>query len=154
MLSGLAINIAQTMGLHRDGTYFCLSAIETEVRRRLWWTLCQLDNRISEDCDLEPYVPLTGDTKLPLHINDSDLDTGNEENKSLRFDFCDMTASLIKIEMANTSLKIKRAYCKTPPLSKGAVAALMREQIRRYEDTYLPILNYSSHLHRFCYLGT
>ena len=154
MLSGTAMNVAQAMGLHRDGTYFSLSAIETEVRRRLWWSLCQLDNRISEDCGLEPHVPLTMDTNLPLHINDSDLDTYDEENIVLRTEFTEMTVSLIKIEMAKTSLKVKRPQCETPPLSKEGVATLVREQIRRYEDTYLRCLNDTSQLHRLCYLGT
>ena len=154
MLSGMAMNIAQAMGLHRDGTCFSLSAIETEVRRRVWWSLCQLDNRISGDCGLEPHVPVNMDTKLPLHINDSDLDTGCEEHRAFRTEFTEMTVSLIKIEMANTSLKVKRPQCETPPLSKEGIATLLREQIRRYEDSYLRCLNECSQLHRLYHLGT
>ena len=148
------MNVAQAMGLYRDGTYFSLSAIETEVRRRLWWSLCPLDNRISGDCGLEPHVPLTMDTNLPLHINDSDLDTYDEENIVFRTEFTEMTVSLLKIEMAKTSLKVKRPQCETPPLSKEGVATLVREQIHRYENIYLRYLNESSELHRLCYLGT
>lgn len=60
------------MGIHTDGAS-SLGAIETEVRRRVWWTLCLIDVRVSENCGLEPHVPLAADTRLPFHINDSDL---------------------------------------------------------------------------------
>ena len=33
----LMVNIAQSMGLHRDGEQFNLSPFETEMRRRVWW---------------------------------------------------------------------------------------------------------------------
>jgi hypothetical protein len=36
-LTGLALRIAQSLGLHRDGTKFGLSPFDTEMRRRLWW---------------------------------------------------------------------------------------------------------------------
>lgn len=74
MISGTSLSLAQAMGLHSDSASFCLGPIETEVRRRVWWSLCQLDNRISDDCGLEIHVPvLSMDTKLPLHVDDADL---------------------------------------------------------------------------------
>ena len=154
MLSGMAMNIAQAMGLHRDGTCFSLNSVETEERRRLWWSLCQLDSRVSVDCGLEPHIPLTMDTKLPLHINDSDLEAGVEQEITFRTEFTEMTVSLIKIELAKTTLKVKRPQCELPPLSKEGAATLLREQIGRYEDTYLQYLNERSQFNRFCYLGT
>lgn len=36
-LTGLALRISQSLGLHRDGTQFGLSPFDTEMRRRLWW---------------------------------------------------------------------------------------------------------------------
>src|SRR5271170_1556480 len=36
-LSGLAIHLAQALGIHRDGSNFGLDPFETEMRRRLWW---------------------------------------------------------------------------------------------------------------------
>jgi hypothetical protein len=40
---GLAIRIAEAMGLHRDGEIFPLPALETKLRRRLWWQIYMLD---------------------------------------------------------------------------------------------------------------
>ena len=35
-LGGLAIHLAQALGIHRDGTHFGLPPFDTEMRRRLW----------------------------------------------------------------------------------------------------------------------
>lgn len=40
---GLAMRVAQSMGLHRDGSLFGLSDVECEVRRRVWWHILYLD---------------------------------------------------------------------------------------------------------------
>lgn len=40
---GMAMRVAQSMGLHRDGSLFGLSEIECEVRRRVWWHIMYLD---------------------------------------------------------------------------------------------------------------
>ena len=94
MLSGTAIRIAQAMGMHKDSASFSMSEIDIEVRRRVWWTLCLLDNRISDDCGLETNVPITMDTKLPCHVNDSDIGTGDIEALVPRTEFTEMTVRL------------------------------------------------------------
>lgn len=47
-LTGLAVRIAQVIGVHRDGIYFGLVPFEVEMRRRLWWQVCLLDARASQ----------------------------------------------------------------------------------------------------------
>jgi len=47
-LSGIAIRIAQRVGLNTDGTTFGLLPFEVEMRRRLWWQLILIDHRVSE----------------------------------------------------------------------------------------------------------
>ncbi|KAF4632820.1 hypothetical protein G7Y89_g5305 [Cudoniella acicularis] len=154
MLSGTALRVAQAMGMHRDSAYFSLSTVDIEVRRRVWWTLCLIDNRISEDCGLESNVPMTMDTKLPLHINDSDIAAENIEALIPNTGFTEMTASLIKIEMAETVLKFKLSQYGKCPLSVEETETLIRELTGRYESTYLKCLDTSLHLHRLVYLGT
>jgi len=154
MLSGIALSVAQAMGMHRDGAFFSLTPVETEVRRRIWWSLCQLDNRISDDCGLEAHVPLAMDTRLPLHINDLDLGASSTESLVSRNEFTEMTVSLIKIEMTKTSFEIKRQQHERLALRSEQTESIAQQQIRRYEDTYLKYLSISSHLHRLCYLGT
>ncbi|OTB04124.1 hypothetical protein M426DRAFT_22994 [Hypoxylon sp. CI-4A] len=74
LLTSLAVRIARSMGLHRDGSLFNLPPFEIEMRRRLWWHLCLLDWRTAEDVGLEATtLPSTFDTMMPLNINDTDM---------------------------------------------------------------------------------
>ena len=75
-LTGLALRIAEGMGLHRDGSFLELPLFETEIRRRMWWQLKMLDSRSAElsgsdkfgTLDTDPRIP-----KLPANINDDEL---------------------------------------------------------------------------------
>lgn len=71
-LTGLVVRIAQTLGIHRDGSHFDLAPFEIEMRRRLWWQVCILDARSSEDHGCDPTIVETlFDTKMVciLHIS-------------------------------------------------------------------------------------
>lgn len=48
-MTGLAVRLAQSLGMHRDGSTFNLPPFEAEMRRRLWWNICILDTPASED---------------------------------------------------------------------------------------------------------
>lgn len=76
MMMGLLIRMAQYLGLQRDGTHFeNMTPFEIEKRRRVWWALCSLDIRASEDQGTDLTIKRgTFDTKMPLNINDADLD--------------------------------------------------------------------------------
>lgn len=97
-LTGLALSIARAMGLHRDGSHFSLSPFETEVRRRIWWQICMLDYRASEDhgCDAS-ILPVSFDTELPLNVNDADMHPDSTEI-SARAGCSEMTFALIRFE--------------------------------------------------------
>ncbi|RSH85372.1 hypothetical protein EHS25_004768 [Saitozyma podzolica] len=43
----VAVRVAQSMGLHRDGSNFDLDPISTEERRSVWWHLLHLDTMTS-----------------------------------------------------------------------------------------------------------
>lgn len=50
MMTGIVIRMAHYLGLQRDGTHFeHLSPFDIEVRRRVWWAVCNLDLRACED---------------------------------------------------------------------------------------------------------
>lgn len=74
ILHGVAVRIAQKMGLHRDGTSFGLSPFEIEMRRRLWWQIIALDARFAFMSGLgHALLPRVWDTKEPRNLNDADL---------------------------------------------------------------------------------
>lgn len=41
--TGLAVRLAQSLGMHRDGDALHPGPFDAEMRRRLWWGLCILD---------------------------------------------------------------------------------------------------------------
>lgn len=53
-MTGLAVRLAQSLGMHRDGSALNLSPFDAEMRRRLWWGICILDTPASEDHSCSP----------------------------------------------------------------------------------------------------
>lgn len=106
-LTGLVVRIAQTIGIHRDGSHFALSPFEVEMRRRLWWQVCLLDVRASEDHGCDPtIVEQSFDTQMPLNINDVDISPGMEDFPAETLGCTDMSFCLIRFEVANTFRRI------------------------------------------------
>ncbi|RMZ73014.1 C6 transcription factor [Pyrenophora seminiperda CCB06] len=106
-LTGLVVRIAQTLGMHRDGSHFGLPPFEIEMRRRLWWQVCILDARSSEDHGCDPtIVEAQFDTKMPLNVNDSDLHPDMTDFPQEREGFTDMTFCLLRFEITNIFRRI------------------------------------------------
>ena len=71
---GVAIRIAQRMGLHSESAYAKCSALEAEMRRRLWWSLVLFDARICEMVDYKiAMLTPVWDCRTPVSLNDFDL---------------------------------------------------------------------------------
>lgn len=127
-LTSLVVHIAKSMGLHRDGTAFGLRPFETELRRRLWYHICLLDIRSSEYHGYEPIVNgCAFDTKLPLHINDSDLTPEMESPPPEREDACEMTLCLVRSEYMRLAWKVNYAPSCSADHLGAANAGLGRE---------------------------
>ncbi|KAK3328135.1 fungal-specific transcription factor domain-containing protein [Cercophora scortea] len=101
MMTGLAIRMAQALGLHRDGAKLkYLTPYEIEIRRRVWWTLCVLDVRSSEDQGVDLTISHgMFDTNLPLNINDSDISPETEAQPTERSGETDMQLSLYTFQV-------------------------------------------------------
>lgn len=93
MMVGIAIRMAQSLGLHRDGSHFkSLTPYDVEIRRRVWWTICMLDVRASEDQGTEYTIPIDSfDTRIPLNIDDADIGPDTKETPLERQAMTDMT---------------------------------------------------------------
>ena len=78
-LTGVAVRIAHSMGLERDGASLGLPPFETELRRRIWWQLKTHDFRTAELCGLSKFRDLetgAGSTQWPTNINDDQFYPG------------------------------------------------------------------------------
>ncbi|RPA81747.1 hypothetical protein BJ508DRAFT_306352 [Ascobolus immersus RN42] len=86
-LTGLAIRIAQALGLHREPTLFTgqIDVVQVEVRRRLWSHICYLDFRAAEGNGQEVMILEDSfDTKLPTNIEDDELIKGQKPEDNPR----------------------------------------------------------------------
>lgn len=70
VLTGMAIRIAECMGLHRDPTEYGFSPIECHTRRLVWYQICYLDLKTSEVQGPRPYISYDGyTTQLPIDVS-------------------------------------------------------------------------------------
>lgn len=67
-LTGLAVRLAQSRGIHRDGSCLKLSKFDCEMRRRLWWHICLLDTASSEDHACSPTMYVTLEPLISLFL--------------------------------------------------------------------------------------
>ncbi|PWW71895.1 hypothetical protein C7212DRAFT_230651 [Tuber magnatum] len=103
VLVGVAVRIAQSMGLHRDGERFHMSPLETEIRRRIWYEICLLDLRTAEEHGSDPGISTRSyDTKLPLNIEDTDILPNSTPPIIPRKGFTQMTFCLIRFEVLDS----------------------------------------------------
>jgi len=139
--SGIALRIAQSLGIHRDGELTnTLSPIAIEIRRRVYWELRMLDLACAEDCGFLPTHIYGADTKLPLNINDEDL-TSNllTENEGVT----DMTYCLIRVRFP---------FPFSPPVKDkrrkliGKVRELQPSPRPHQHPSWLPALHRSPHI--------
>ncbi|KAK3075610.1 hypothetical protein LTR53_000948 [Teratosphaeriaceae sp. CCFEE 6253] len=102
-LVGTAIRLAECMGLHRDGTFYAMSAVEVHVRRLVWHQLCFLDLRTCEATGPRPQIrPGDYDTRCPLNVDDADL-LASEPPKEDKPYWTD--ATVIRIRAETTELR-------------------------------------------------
>ncbi|KAI0425366.1 fungal-specific transcription factor domain-containing protein [Xylaria sp. FL1042] len=121
-LTGLVVKIAQSLGLHRDGTHFDnVSPFDIEMRRRLWWAICVLDLRSAEDqgCELT-VVERSFDTLFPLNVNDSDISPEMTDFPPERIGSTDMTFCLIRYEICGLSRKLHTASSGMSPCPRDS----------------------------------
>lgn len=130
------------MGLHRDGTLYGFSAVETHVRRLIWYHLCFLDIRTCEATGPRPQIHKDDfDTKLPLNVNEEDLIRNPPPTEDLPY-FTDMTLSRIRFECTEAHRQIWVDNRRIDQKKLKHTVALSKVQKFRtdMEARYLPLL--------------
>ncbi len=137
-LSGLAIRISQSIGLHRDGTNFpSLTPFEIEMRRRLFWSLCIIDMRSSEDQGTDLAIQEHGvDTQLPLNINDSDISPESTSFPPAREGLTDMTFALIRYEICRVARRLYNMHMVFTPGECAETIATLEERERLIHEVF------------------
>lgn len=94
IFTGVAVRIAQRMGLHRDGEKMGLPPFDVQMRRRLFYQLLPLDGIASQMSGIGIFpLPVSWDTQQPLNINDNQIwpgqaETPKEQNGATEMIFC------------------------------------------------------------------
>ncbi|KAJ3532954.1 hypothetical protein NM208_g8202 [Fusarium decemcellulare] len=154
-LTALLVRLAQHAGIHRDGTHFNLPPFVTEMRRRLWWSICVLDSRASEDTGYDAIIPPEkADTQLPLNVNDSDLFPAMAQLPQPRVGLTEMTFSVVRFESTRVFRHLQ--YMSTSPSAGPSLEQSMEEKKRmisdiqhRLDELYLKHLDLSNPLSWF-----
>ncbi|RAQ51655.1 C6 transcription factor [Aspergillus flavus] len=115
VLNGLTIYAAQSIGLHRDGSNFNLPILECELRRRLWWHIITADKRVAEDHGLVGGFETISNTKLPLNVDDSDLNPQLKTPPAAKETWTEMTMFLITAEASKVFARIHRVSLQSQP---------------------------------------
>lgn len=112
-LTGVAVRIAQGIGLERDGEHLGLPPFETEIRRRVWWALKSHDFRTGELCGIAKFHDLQNvaeSTKWPTSINDDQLYLGMPSISTISTGLTDISAVALKCELLNIAATRKAAF--------------------------------------------
>ncbi|KAK4866232.1 hypothetical protein LT330_008573 [Penicillium expansum] len=156
-VSGIAVRLAHTLGIHRDGSNFGLTPFETEMRRRLWWNICLLDGRSSEDHGTSPEISVISyDTRFPLNINDDDISPELKEYPQEKLGFTEMTFCLILFEVNRVVHRFTYAPLGSHSHAYGAAMTLeSRDECidslsKRLEDRYIRYCNTDTPLPWIC----
>ena len=136
-LTGLLIRLAQALGVHRDGQQFHVTPFETEMRRRLWWQICTLDVRASEDHGTDPsIIEQSFDTKFPLNINDEDLTTAMKEPPVEHEGATEMTFDLIRFSVSTTVRRLSWAPPGPGPCRVRSAGLSLEDKERMIEELH------------------
>lgn len=103
-LTGVAIRIAEGIGLHHDGASLGVTPFEAEIRARIWWQLKMHDFRATELIGLAKFRGLNSDDnacKPPANINDNELWPGMSSPATGSTKITDMIFFVLKIELAS-----------------------------------------------------
>ena len=138
-MNGLAIRIAQSLGLHRDGERLGLSPFQSEIRRRLWWHLLSRDSRAGEDYGLQNInsLLLMSDVSLPANVDDTDLYPEMQWLPAAKEGWTAMTFSLINIDLAKSMqilADVAASSSPSSPPSEDVRAQVIKKTELRIEE--------------------
>jgi hypothetical protein len=147
---GVAIRIAQRMGIHSEAALARCPALEAELRRRLWWALALFDTRISEmaghkNSTLSP----TWDCTIPLNVSDSDLRPEMKEPPLVQEKSTDAIFAVVRAELADFVRHTMFYLDFTSPALKPIVpeVAELATLENLIEDKYLKFCDLDNPLH-------
>lgn len=153
-ITSMAIRLAMMAGLHKDGTEFGLSPVETHVRRLIWHTLIRLDARTAQAVGPMQSQIRHGEysTQLPLNVDDVDLEGLLQPTKDANR-FTDNTLNRLRLEISlfNSEIFAHKQKVDRRQAVLAAVLKKVEEWFKVMEAKYRPILNTSIPIQDFAW---
>lgn len=148
ILTGVAVRIAQRMGLHRDGEALGLPPFDVQLRRRLFYQLIPLDGIASQLSGTGIAIaPESWDTKEPLNINDDQIWPGMTTAPQEQKGATEMIFCLARACIGKFFAKSMRGTAAGQAQHHSAVEPLIREAEREVEENYIRYCDIVNPLH-------
>ncbi|MCJ1404255.1 hypothetical protein MMC11_007480, partial [Xylographa trunciseda] len=140
--------MAHSLGLQRDSSHFdYLTPYEVEIRPRVWWSVCKLDLQASEDQGIELTITWGSfDTKLPLNINDADIEPQTKQMLIGRQGLTDMTFSVVTSEICVVIQRLMTPATEGGGTGPGDQHHLLNDIYERLNRSYLQYLTGSENI--------
>lgn len=142
----MAVRLAMMAGLHKDGTGFGLPPVETHVRRLIWYQLVKLENRTNQAVGPSQTHIRAGeyDTKLPLNVDDNDLEALIAPTKDAER-WTDNTLNRLRVEISIFSVEVlvEQQLIDKRQAVISATLKRVEEWAKRMEAKYAPLINES-----------
>ena len=114
-LSGLAVRIAQRLGIHTDAGVAKFSPFDAEMRRRTWWQLIFLEGHSSKLAGAAFPAWITRfDSQLPANLSDSELSPSMSELPASKEGLSEMVMCAMRHEIVKL-LRNAPTFIKTNP---------------------------------------
>jgi hypothetical protein len=119
----MAVRIATRLGLHKDGELFGLAPFESELRKRLWWQIVTLDQRIAgiTGTTITALSSIEAECRVPLNVNDTSLYPHAKQPPAPEVGATEMIFCLTRIDFALASNSNDR---KMPPVTTSKTAGM------------------------------
>lgn len=146
---GVASRIAQRLGLNSETNNNKSTALEAEMRRRLWWSHVIFDNRI---CEIDDYksTSLTPmwNCKMPINLNDADIRPEiKESNLQGHIEPTEAVFVVVRCELHDFLRRSNFHLDFTNPYLKTSESISLDELERMIEERYLKLCNPDIPLH-------
>jgi hypothetical protein len=143
------MRVAQRMGLNSDGTSLGLPPFETEMRRRLWWQLVMIDNRVAEVSGAPSlHATYSWSTHPPSNVNDNDLFPGMRDITVDSDRLTEMLFVSLQCELFEFTRKSQQVLGSSTSTKDEAIDAFQS----RLESRYLKHCDPSAPVHLFSIL--
>lgn len=152
ILTGIAVRLAQRMGLHRDGEALGLKPFDVQIRRRVFWQILPLDGMAGQLCGTGISIsPDSWDVLQPLNLNDTDIWPEMTETPQPRTGATDMIFCLARTTIAKFIQKANPPMGNVAKVWAGDDIAYAEKQLDEVEDEmelkYLRYCDWANPIH-------